>query len=400
MSFIQKKILFLLFLFPLFLSAQQTIELGDINRNANSRVKQIAVASSDQNILKLMQKAFSVHGAYDLSQNGTPAFTIRIQPVDSTKVRLEIESGRPAKLLFSEVLSGKDWREASLSAIDLSVTKTSGLPGIFSSRMAFISDRTGNTEVYVSDLLMLGVHQVTKDRTHSVRPSISPDSRTILYTSYFKNGFPDIYKVNLASGQREVFASFKGTNTGATYNSMGTAVAMILSGTGNSELYLSDTKGRNMQRLTRTKGLEADPTWAPDGQRLAFTSDNAGKPQLYEIRRDGTNMKRIPTNISGYCAEPDWNPIKGNLIAFTIAQAGQFEVAVWDYSTGTSRVVSNGTGDAIEPTWAADGRHLIYTERTSTYQRLVLLDTETGHKGYLHEKAWGNASQASCAPRR
>jgi TolB protein len=123
-------------------------------------------------------------------------------------------------------------------------------------------------------------------------------------------------------------------------------------------------------------------------------SDSPGKPQLFVINANGGNMERLPTHISNFCTEPSWSHTEPNLIAFTIAQGGSFEVAVYNMATGESRTVSQGAGDAVEPVWTRDGRHLIYTERTPNRRRLVLLDTKTGHKGYLHAAEWGDSSQA------
>ena len=89
-------------------------------------------------------------------------------------------------------------------------------------------------------------------------PHWSPDGRKIYYTSYYRNGFPDIYAIDLNTLERSTFASFKGINTGATFNPRGSEVAMVLSGTGNSEIYISNTLGRNLRRLTRNPAVEAD----------------------------------------------------------------------------------------------------------------------------------------------
>jgi len=83
-----------------------------------------------------------------------------------------------------------------------------------------------------------------------------------------------------------------------------------------------------------------------------------------------------------------------DLIAFTISQGSSFEVALYNMVTGESRTISQGAGDAVEPTWTRDGRHLVYTERTPNRRRLVLLDTLSGHKAYLNSAEWGDASQA------
>jgi TolB protein len=170
---------------------------------------------------------------------------------------------------------------------------------------------------------------------------------------------------------------------------------MILSGSGNSELYTANPQGRQLRRMTRTKSLEADPTWSPDGQRIAFTSDQMGKPQIYVMSVQGRAMERVRTDISRNCSEPTWNPREANLIAFTAASAGEFEVAVYDYRKGASTILTRGPGDAVHPVWLCDGRHLIYTERTSRYSRLMILDTATGKRFQLSPAQLNNASEAS-----
>ena len=375
------------------LLAQSDI-LPPVVRNLDSDVHPVIVQSSDSAIQNLLTKAFDLHGAYSVSASDKANFTFRVSPEGPDSVTLEILSGSPLQSLFKASVRGSSQTDAALRAADLAVTKTSGLKGIFSGKIAFVGQRNGATELYMGGLLFNEVRQLTQDNARCVRPTISPDGSRILYTSYYRNGFPDIYSIDLASGKRDVFLSFNGVNTGASFSPDGSSVAMILSGTGNAELYTISSVGKDMKRLTKNKSIESDPSWAPDGSRLVFVSDLPGKPQLFLMSANGGNMDRLPTNISNYCAEPSWNKVNGNLIAFTISQGGSFEVAVYDMSTGESRTVSQGVGDAVEPVWTSDGRHLIYTERTPNRRRLVLLDTKTGHKGYLHGADWGDASQA------
>ena len=386
--------IFLALIASVSLMAQSDV-LAPIERNLNGDVIPVAVKSSDSGIQSLLTKAYGVHGAYTVATSDKADFTLSVEPTGATSVKLEILSGSPAKSLFTAQVQGSSLMDAALRAADLAVTKTSGLKGIFAGKIAFIGQRSGTTELYEGGLLFQEVSQLTHDNVQCVRPNFSPDGKTILYTSYFRNGFPDIYKIDIASRKREVFLSFNGMNTGAAFSPDGSKVAMILSGTGNAELYVIGSDCKNMVRLTKNKSLESDPTWSPDGKSIIFTSDEPGKPQIFMISANGGSMQRVPTRISKYCAEPSWNPENANLIAFTIAQDSAFEVAVFDRSNSEPRTVSEGVGDAVEPAWTRDGRHLIYTERTPNHRRLVLLDTKTGHKAYLNSAEWGDASQAN-----
>jgi TolB protein len=378
------------------LSAAQPDTLAPIVRNISGDVIPIAVRSSDAAIQSLLTAAYTLHGAYVLTPAEKADYVFSVEGAGDNAVTLEILSGNPAQSLFKKVVQGKSRRAAVLAAADLAVAKTvKGLDGFFSGRIAFVGQKGGATELYTSDLFFEGMSQLTRDNAQCVRPSFSPDGRTILYTSYYRNGFPDIYRIDLASGKRDVFLSFNGVNTGAVFSPDGSRVAMILSGTGNAELYTITPDCRDMVRLTRNKTIESDPSFSPDGKSLVFASDAPGKPQLFTIATSGGSPRRLHTNISGYCAEPVWNPVDANLIAFTMMQGNSFAIALFNIATSECRVVSDGFADAIEPTWTSDGRHLIYTERTPNHRRLVVLDTKTGHKAYLGSAAWGEASQAS-----
>jgi TolB protein len=383
----------------LFASTQmmaQSDVLPPVVRNLTGEVIPVSVSSSDSHIQALLTKAFSLHGAFTVASSGKSDFVFKVDPAGANSVSLEILSGSPAQSLFSQQVTGKSLNDAALRAADLAVTKTTGLKGFFAGHIAFVGRRGGDLDLFEGDLFFQEVRQLTHDNVQCVRPCFSPDGRTILYTSYFRNGFPDIYKVDLASGKRDVFLSFNGVNTGPIYSPDGSRVAMILSGTGNAELYTINSNCTDMVRMTKNKSLESDPSWSPDGKTIVLASDNSatGKPQLYVIPATGGSLKRLPTNVSSYCAEPTWNPIDPKLIAFTVAQGSSFEVALFDMSSSESHVISEGAGDAVEPIWMRDGRHLIYTERNPNHRRLVMLDTKTGHKAYVSPAEWGDASQA------
>jgi TolB protein len=266
--------------------------------------------------------------------------------------------------------------------------------GFFAGRLAFVCKKRGVSELYTSDLLFTRVSPLTADRSLITGPKWSPDGSSLLYTSYFKSGFPDIYMIDADSRRKTPVATFKGLNSGGVFSPDGRQIAMALSGTGNSEIYVSDSRGKNIRRLTRNKSLETSPSWSPDGRRLVYTSDAPGKPQLYEISSTGGPARRIPTNISSYCSEPVWNPVDESLIAFTAAVRGGFQIALYDAKKRRSEILTGGAS-SLEPTWLRDGRHLVFTQRNGDKVGLMLLDTVTKKVSALHRPSFGEVSAAS-----
>lgn len=366
-------------------------DLGVIEGRARAEFR-IQVTSSDAATERLMQTAFGLHGGYELRSGGEVHFHFNFEPRGERRAELTIRSG--GQELLRETISGRDATHALMRAADHAVRRTLDIPGFFAGTIAFVSTRTGASEIHVSDLFFQNARQLTRDRSKALLPALSPDGNTVLYTSYHRNDFPDLYKIDLRTNRRTVFAGFRGTNTGATFSPDGRQVAMVLSGSGNAEVYVSDAGGRNLRRLTHTEALESDPAWSPDGRRLVFASDSPGRPQLFTMDASGGRATRIPTDISRHCTEPTWNPADEDKIAFTAAMAGQFVVCVYSFRDRRSEVVSRGAGDAVHPVWLRDGRHLIFTRRTSSVSYLMVLDTHTGKMTRLSPRAFDRAHQA------
>lgn len=374
-------------------TAQRNI--GEVVVTADTKTVPVRVSSSNPELNALAIQAFRSHGRYRVVASGY-TYDIKFTPVAATQVRVEIarSSGTP---VHSEVATGSSSRNALLRAADVAVEKTNGLglKGFFTAKVAFIGERTGKKEIYVSDLFFGEVKQITRDNAQALGPRWAPDGSKLLYTSYYKSGFPDIFQIDLNSYQRTTFVSFKGTNSGARYSPNGSQVAMVLSGEGNAEIYVSDANGKRVSRRTRTDAVEASPCFSPDGSRIVFTSDAAGGPQLYIIPVGGGSMQRVATNISGYCAEPDWSRANPNKIAFTARIGRGYQIAVHDFSRGKSEQASNAPFDGVEPSWLPDGRHLVYTARDRTTSRICILDTESGASMPISPTSFGPALQAS-----
>ncbi len=380
---------------PLVAVAQSgVIVLPDVHRTGE-QVTAIAIESSDPAIAMRGRSAFNLHGAYVVTTSDQAAFTFRLERAAGTAVQLSILSGKPAQVLHRETIRGGDLQNAVLRACDRAVERTLGTKGFFSGKLAFVGKKAGVSEIYTSDMLFGNVRALTRDHALVTGPSWSPDGSKLLYTTYYKSGFPDIYMMDLHRGSKSPIANFKGTNTGARFSPDGRRIAMSLSGSGNSEIYVSNQIGRDLHRLTTNRSLEASPSWSPDGRRLVYTSDVLGKPQLYEIAASGGPSRRLPTNVSSYCSEPAWNPVHANLIAFTAAVSGGFQIALYDSKQASAKILTSVGDSAVEPVWTNDGRHLIFTRRQRGKTRLMLLDTKSGKVSSLHRPEFGDASSAS-----
>ena len=368
--------------------------IGEAVRSGNQQLS-LTLEAQDPVVLQLANRAFNLHGGVRLIRGTEAQYSAQFAWVSDQTLRVSVRDEQEIHSLPPRLIRAASRQEAILRACDFVVESLFRRPGFFAGQLAYVVKQGTATEIYTSDLLFSRVRPITADRSLVTGPNWQPDGRGLLYTTYFKTGFPDIYYLDLNQRRRQVFAAYKGTNSGAAYSPSGMFVAMSLSNRSGSDLYVGDAKGGGLRRLTKDKSLETSPDWAPDGRQLVFESDRAGRPQLYRMNIAGGVPERIITQVSSYCSEPSWNPLHTNLIAFTAAISGGFQIAVHDLKTGRSEVLTQERDAAVEPEWLNDGRHLVMTIRRAGKTRLALLDTWSQKSMVLHSPKLGSASAAA-----
>jgi TolB protein len=360
--------------------AQGSRKIGEVRVDVDANTIPVRVTANSAELQNLALIAFGAHGRYKLVASGH-AYDIKFTALAPTQVRVDVTKGSAATPVASQTLTGTTPRNALLRAADVAVEKTNGLNlrGFFTAKLAFIAKRGGKGEIYASDLFLGEAKQLTRDGALALTPRWSPDGSRIIYTSFFASGAPDIYLLDPATGRRDIFARYKGTNSSARFSPNGSQVAMVLSGSGSPEIYVSDAQGRGAKARTKSEAVKASPCWSPDGSQILFAMDPG--PQLYVMSAAGGPVRRLPLTAAGlgtYAAEPDWNRANPNKIACTVRVGGRYQIAVFDLATGQGKVVSKAEFDGLEPSWLEDGRHLVYTARDRTSSVLCILDTETG----------------------
>lgn len=375
-------------------------DLGEYEVNVQRDVIPVVVRSQDGEALRILETAFSIHGRYQVAGSMQKAsFAVQVDPVGSNHSTLRIFSGIPERLQFSTQVQGETRRNSVLKAIDLAIWKTSGMQGFFGGKIAYVGEVGRGMEIYYRDFLFGEGKRLTSHGVEAVRPRWSPSGDYIVYTSYL-SGFPNIRRLDLRGQRSEVMVDFKGTNTSARYSPDGTRLAMVLTGPGNADIYVGSNLAKGLKRVFNSDGLEATPCWSRDGRELIFASDRNGGLALYRGSASGGRFSHIPTQISGYCAEPDWNHVDPDLIAFTVGVNDRFQIATYRFSSRKSEFLTNERGDAIQPCWLNDGRHLLYTSRNGSDERIVLFDTISKKRSVLSPANLGKVSQASFLPPR
>jgi len=227
------------------------------------------------------------------------------------------------------------------------------------------------------------IRQLTSDAKMTVFPRWRADGQSIYYISD-KNGSPQIWEMNTATGQRRTKWSFKGTPTGIAVSPDGSKVAAILSFQGNPELYV--LQGDRFTRLTETKfASEGQPTWSPDGRKIAYVSNETKTPQIYVIDV-ATRQKRRLTSRGAQNVDPDWG--KDGRIVYITKRAGS-QIAVMSPADGdASAEVLEVSGNWEHPSWARDMRHVTANSGGNLYVVDTLPDGDKSRQIFSAKGNW------------
>ena len=206
--------------------------------------------------------------------------------------------------------------------------------------------------------------RVTVNSSINILPAWSPDGRSLAYVSY-RQGAPLVFLAAIYEGRSTANLTGEGGNGQSfapTFSPDGQHLAFASNRSGNMEIWVSNANGTAPRALTRSAANDTAPCWSPTGQEIAFTSDRTGTPQIWTMDAEGLNVRRL-TTVGGYNDGCTWNPSKQySEVAYTARlEAGGFDIAVMDLATRQVRQITQGRGSCEYPSWAPNGRHLVFS---------------------------------------
>jgi TolB protein len=249
-----------------------------------------------------------------------------------------------------------------------------GLPGIAATQIAFVSNRSGNKEIWGMDYDGENQHELTSLHTIALTPRWSPDASRIAFTCFPQPGGAvinaQICIYSMATNRLISWPRFHGTNSSPAWSPDGSQIMFMSSMYGNPELFLTDASGARPKRLTYSNGANTSPSWNPKtGQQVAFVSDRGGIPQLYMMNSDGTSQAKVDLPDMGYVIDPAWSP-NGQLLAFSWRRPnGNYDLYLMEIVSHQLLELTRDAARNERPSWAPDGRHIVFeSTRTGTRQ--------------------------------
>jgi TolB protein len=272
--------------------------------------------------------------------------------------------------------------------------KIRGVDGVAMTRIAFSSTRDGERvgqtieeraakEIYIMDYDGKNEQRVTSNGSLNIAPAWCPDGRCLLYTSFITSpsSYPDLIIQNVfgqIGSSRPAHGSDVNQNYFGDVSPDGTKVVFASARGGRGmDIWVVNRDGSGLRQLTTNPAIDNSPRWSPNGTQIAFVSDRAGSPKIYTMSADGLSTTQLPI-ACGHADRPTWAPsLTGLMIAYT-CQTGEMghDIDVYDFSTKQTRRITDGLGTNESPTFAPNGRHIMFFTTRWGKQQIAQVDID------------------------
>ena len=181
-------------------------------------------------------------------------------------------------------------------------------PGV-NGKIAFISSRDGNNEIYIMDGDGSNQTRLTNNPADENAPAWSPDGSKIAFASS-RDGNYEIYAMDADASNVVRLTNNLDIDFTPAWSPDGSKIAFHRNRAGDFEINVMNADGSNQTNLTNTPAVQDDevlPAWSADGSKITFRITRDGNNEIYAMGSDGTNRTNL-TNNPALDDFPDWGP--------------------------------------------------------------------------------------------
>jgi TolB protein len=301
-----------------------------------------------------------------------------------------------------EVLIGKKYSQINRNQIvsvirrygDQILKAYTGKTGIFNSKLVFVgrASAKADKQIFISDFDGGRPVQITRGSYPHLSPSFSADGKNVTFTSY-RDGNPDLYMYEIASGTTKKISGYKGINSGGNFAPSGKLLAFSGSVEGDTEIYTIGPAGGSRKLFISGIGPDVDPAFSPDGSKMAFVSGRFGNPHIFVASLNWisptdlrvTTDKRL-TYVGWYNATPAWSP-EGDKLAFAgyDKEIDRFDLFMMNPDGTKLERLTLRTGDNERPWFSPNGQNIVFMSNRTNGKNV-----KSVHQLYIMNRDGGN----------
>jgi TolB protein len=224
------------------------------------------------------------------------------------------------------------------------------------------------------------VVRLTTDGHLKERPVWSPDGKSLLFTRH-QGATIFLYVLNAEDKSERRLTMGKDPEFDGAYSPNGKRIAYSYDKSspnqGDIDVNICLAEGSEVKTVAGTEGKlshEEWPSWSPDGEWIAYSSTKDDNQEIYIVKADGSEKKRLTTEVA-IDAHPAWSP-DGKKIAFATSRWGDLELAVMNADGSELVRLTKSLGMDDYPCWSPDGKRLAFTSNRDGNLEIYTVDPD------------------------
>ncbi|MDT8421389.1 MAG: RiPP maturation radical SAM C-methyltransferase [Desulfuromonadales bacterium] len=254
------------------------------------------------------------------------------------------------------------------------------------SRVAFKSNRSGDTNIWVMNSDGSNINQLTYDESGldpesppSYGPDWSPDGSKIVFDT-MRSGNHDIWIMNADGSNPIQLTDDLAEDAHPDFSYDGSRIVFWSDRSGSREIWTMNADGSNQTQLTFLGSFVGHPHFNHDGTKISFWDTG----RIWEMNADGSNLIEFPYDSTAGGGH-DWSP-DGGKVAYMSGQSGNTDIWVFEYNafTDNSATGSNATrltyspegSSSGGPQFSPDGTKIVFASNRSGTPEVWVMDAE------------------------
>ena len=253
-------------------------------------------------------------------------------------------------------------------------------------QIIFSSRRWWNYDIFVADINGSHITQLTKNKWIDFNPALSPDSKKLAFVSD-RDGNREIYVIDLE--WLDGYTQWSGSNLKNISNSIENDWTPVFSPiedkivfstyfpeNDNYDIMIMDSDGANKENLTNSNSYEKYPQFSPDGTSIIYQGWQGGKMEIFFTNILDKNKINLTKNISSNDIISHGNSFSrdGQSFVFTSERDGHRNIYMMDINGKNLEQLTNHMSDDYEPTFSKDGRYIAFTSERDGNKEIYIID--------------------------